>query len=57
MAVQEHLVELSEKHRKLDLAIEQELQYPSSDTFRINELKKQKLRLKDEIRHLKKHLH
>ncbi len=57
MAVQEHLVELSEKHRKLDLAIEQELQYPNSDTFRINELKKQKLRLKDEIRHLKKHLH
>ncbi len=57
MAVQEHLAELSEKHRKLDLAIEQELQYPSSDIFRISELKKQKLRLKDEIRHLKRRLH
>jgi len=57
MAAQEHLAELSEKHRKLDLAIEQELQYPSNDTFRISELKKQKLRLKDEIQGLKERLH
>ena len=57
MAVQEHLAELSEKHRKLDLAIEEELQYANSDILRVSELKKQKLRLKDEIRQLKRSLH
>ncbi len=57
MAMQEHLTELSEKHRKLELAIEEELQHPSCDILRINALKKQKLRIKDKMTMLEQKLH
>lgn len=53
MALEAHLVELSEKHRTLDRRIEEEMNRPSADTVRITELKRQKLRLKDEIERLK----
>ena len=53
MALEAHLAELSEKHRKLKVAVEQELQRPSFDPVRISELKKEKLRIKDQIERLK----
>ena len=53
MAVDAHLVELSEKHRALDRKIEQEQARPMADPFKIAEWKRQKLRLKDEIERLK----
>lgn len=53
MALEAHLVELSEKHRVLDRRIEEELNSPSSDTVQVAELKRQKLRLRDEIERLK----
>ena len=52
MALQSHIEELSEKHKLLDRKIEQELASPSSDVVRIAELKRQKLKLKDEIEKL-----
>ena len=52
MALQSHIEELSEKHKLLDRKIEQELASPSSDDVRIAELKRQKLKLKDEIEKL-----
>ncbi len=52
MALEAHLAELNEKHRKLDEALHQELQHPSTDPLKITELKKQKLRLKEEIQRL-----
>jgi hypothetical protein len=52
MALAAHLVELSEKHRLLERKIEEEMSHPSSDTLKIAELKRQKLKLKDEITRL-----
>lgn len=53
MALDAHLVELSEKHRSLDRKIEEELTRPAADPLKIAEWKRQKLRLKDEIERLK----
>ena len=53
MALDAHLVELSERHRSLDRKIEEEISRPAADTLKIAELKRQKLRLKDEIERLK----
>lgn len=52
MSLSSHLVELRKKHANLAHKIEQEMRSPSSDDLRIAELKKEKLRLKDEIARL-----
>jgi hypothetical protein len=44
---------LSEKHRALDRKIEEELARPTADDLKIAEMKRQKLRLKDEIERIK----
>jgi hypothetical protein len=44
-----HLAELSEKHRSLELKIQEETARPGSDDLQINRLKKEKLRIKDEM--------
>ena len=49
MALSAHLAELTEKHRILDRTIEAEIAHPSSDELKIAELKREKLKLKDEI--------
>jgi hypothetical protein len=49
MAATAHIEELSEKHRAIERRIQEELSHPSSDEFTIAALKKEKLRLKDEI--------
>jgi hypothetical protein len=56
MALDAHLVELSEKHRLLDRKIEEELARPTTDDLKITELKRQKLRLRDEIERLRHEL-
>ena len=56
MALDAHLVELSEKHRALDRKIEEEQARPIADDLKIAELKRQKLRLKDEIERLRHEL-
>jgi hypothetical protein len=53
MALDAHLVELSEKHRALDRKIEEEQSRPMADRLKLAEWKRQKLRLKDEIERLK----
>lgn len=57
MALEARLRELDNRHRKLDRTIEQELTRPASDDIRIAELKRQKLRLKEEIEGLKARTH
>lgn len=52
MALESHIAELRERHQSLEHEIERELHHPSSDTLRIAEMKKQKLRLKEEIERL-----
>ena len=49
MTLAGHLAELSEKHRSLELKIQEEMASPSADDLQINRLKKEKLRIKDEM--------
>ncbi len=57
MALEARLRELDNRHRKLDRTIEEELTHPASDDIRIAELKRQKLRLKEEIEGLRSRTH
>ena len=56
MALDAHIAELSERHRTLDRKIEEELARPTVDDLRVVDLKRQKLRLKDELERLKHEL-
>ena len=49
MGAEAHLQELNEKHRNLDQAIEAEMSRPYADDLKVQELKREKLKLKDEI--------
>ncbi len=49
MSLAAHIAELSEKHRVLEMKIREELARPGSDDTQIARLKKEKLRLKDEM--------
>ncbi len=55
MALQGHIQELSEKHQKLQELIEVEMTHPDWDERRVAALKKQKLRIKDELERLRTH--
>ena len=57
MALAGHIQELSEKHRKLEQRIETEMAHPDWDETAVAALKKEKLRLKDEIERLRSSLH
>lgn len=49
MTLAGHLAELSEKHRMLEIKIQEELARPGADDLHISRMKKEKLRLKDEM--------
>jgi hypothetical protein len=53
MSMASHLSALEQKHRSLEQQLEDELSRPSADDIRIRELKRQKLKLKDEINRLR----
>jgi hypothetical protein len=53
MTLAGHLAELSEKHRLLETRIQEELARPSADDLQISQLKKEKLRIKDEMAKLR----
>jgi hypothetical protein len=53
MSLQTHLVELERKHKILEDAISTALAKPSTDDLTLNELKRKKLQLKDEINRIK----
>lgn len=52
MTIASHLQELRRKHEHLSTLVEQEQRSPGADDLRIASLKKQKLRLKEEISRL-----
>lgn len=52
MDLQAHLSELTSKHQALEAKLEEALALPSTDDLEINELKRQKLFLKDKIARL-----
>lgn len=54
MALDAHIRELDSRHQTLEKAIREETLRPVSDSVRLKELKRQKLKLKDEIEGLRK---
>lgn len=52
MTIASHLQELRRKHEMLSSLVEKEQRSPGVDALKIAELKKQKLRLKEEINRL-----
>jgi hypothetical protein len=55
MPAPEHVEALKAKHSDLDKLIAEEESRPHPDDIRITELKRQKLKIKDEINHLAHH--
>ena len=53
MALEGHIEELSAKHRKLEELIGDEMAHPDWDEARVAALKKEKLRIKDELERLR----
>jgi hypothetical protein len=54
MAVEARIAELNHRHAKLEQNLTNELGHPSSDDTVITKLKREKLRLKEEIERLKR---
>ena len=53
MALQGHINHLSNQHKKIQDIIENEMSNPDWDEIRVLALKKQKLRIKDELERLR----
>src|SRR5262249_51228248 len=49
MTLAAHLAELSEKHRSLERQIQEEMNRPGADDLHISRLKREKLKIKDEM--------
>lgn len=45
--------ELNERHKRIEAAIASELKHPTGDEGRVHQLKRKKLRLKDQIAQLR----
>lgn len=54
--MEQHLEMLKRRHSEVDNAVQQELKRPLPDTLAMRTLKKMRLRLKDEIARLKRHM-
>lgn len=52
MSLSSHIQELHRKHQTLEEQVEAALRSPSTDDLQISQLKKEKLRLKEEITRL-----
>ncbi len=57
MAVEARIRELGVRHQSLDKAIQDEMSRPAADDVKLRELKRQKLRLKEEMEALKARPH
>ena len=57
MAIEARIRELDARHRNLEELIETEASHLSSDDLRVRELKRQKLRLKEEMEALRAQAH
>ena len=53
MALEGHIIHLSNQHKKIQDIIESEMASPDWDEMRVAALKKQKLRIKDELERLR----
>jgi hypothetical protein len=55
MAVDARIRELGARHESLEEAIRREMARPGSDSLQLREMKRQKLRLKEQMEHLRQH--
>ncbi|HYF22850.1 MAG TPA: DUF465 domain-containing protein [Caulobacteraceae bacterium] len=53
MAIDARIRELGNRHQALEAAIRDEMSRPSADSIRLKELKRRKLRLKEELEGLR----
>lgn len=56
MTIDARIRELGNRHRNLDQVIQQEMGRPAADATQVRELKRRKLRLKEEIQSLRAHV-
>jgi len=56
MAIEQRLRELDTRHRDLDITIKAEAQRPSVDPSRLTAMKRQKLKLKEQIETIRQRL-
>lgn len=56
MAIESRIRELDTRHRRLDATIQEEMNRPFADSMKLSELKRQKLKLKEQIAGLKARL-
>lgn len=57
MAIEARIRELGVRHQTLERAIHEELSRPAADELRLHDLKRQKLKLKEEMESLRGHPH
>ncbi len=57
MGLETHIDQLSEKHRKLEETIAEEMAHPDWDETKVKILKVQKLRIKEELERLRGDIH
>jgi len=57
MAIEARIRELDSRHETLDRAIQDEAGRPATDDLRLRELKRRKLKLKEELELLRGHIH
>lgn len=57
MALEARIRELGSRHQSLETAIQDEMRRPAADDIRLKELKRQKLKLKEELEALRGQLH
>lgn len=55
MSLQDRVEALQNKHAALEAAIEEELRHPLPDNAVVADLKRKKLKIKDELAHLRPH--
>lgn len=56
MSLSNHLQELSARHKRIDAELQEEQRRPSADTLQLTRMKREKLKLKEEIQTLKSNL-
>ena len=57
MALEARIRELGSRHHALEAQIQDELNRPASDDIKLKELKRKKLRLKEEMEALRERMH
>lgn len=57
MALDARIRELGSRHQSLEQAIQDEMRRPYADELKLQELKRQKLRLKEQIESLRGQIH